>query len=128
MATRDFRHLRCTTEQGVRVLVITVSQIRDDETTCGLRDELLEAAGDSDLLVVDFQHIKELSSMAFRPLLTLRRAVAERGGRLLLCGLAPAVEDVFTTTQLIGGSGTTALFEVAPDVPTAVARLVGASP
>lgn len=131
MGENTYQHLRVTSDQGIVVLTITEPNIQDESLAATLREEMLNAVTDSGVLnvVVDFQYTRTLSSMAFRPLLTLRRSLQEKKGQLVLCGLSPAVGDIFYTTKLISKTGEmTALFEVAPDVPTAIARLAGAVP
>jgi len=52
-----------------------------------------------------------------KPLLTLRRDLQKRRGRLVLCGLSGETEELFRATWLLG------LFEVRPDVDSALACL-----
>ena len=74
--------------------------------------------------ILDFQHVKFLSSAGFRPLLSLHRLLRQQNGKLLLCGLCPEVYEIFEVTRLISTKGASrAPFEVFPDVPSAVASL-----
>ena len=76
-------------------------------------------------VVIDLQHARYLSSVAFWPLLSLRRQLLDAGGRLVICGLSGDIEDVFMTTKMISPGGEVdAPFEVAPDAAAAVARLL----
>jgi anti-anti-sigma regulatory factor len=54
-----------------------------------------------------------------RPLLELRRRLRQARVRLVLCGLPPALAELFRATWLLG------LFEVQPDVAAALASLAG---
>jgi anti-anti-sigma factor len=124
--------LHCSVEQGVLVLTITQPRIQGEEIAHNLREEMrraVEQAG-AQRVVVDFRHTRYLSSVAFWPLLSLRKQLLEAGGRLMICGLNDDIEDVFTTTKMISTGGTVdAPFEVAADVAAAIARLLGeASP
>ena len=113
-------------EQGVLVLTLTSPRVQGEETAEALRQELTAALEQSGIyqVVVDFRNARFLSSAAFRPLLLLRRKLQEQGGRLLLCNLSRTVADVFRTTRLISDSGdVTAMFEMEPDLPAALARL-----
>ena len=76
-------------------------------------------------MVVDFtKSVTYMSSAGFRPLLSLQRAVRQRGGRLVLCHLDPKVEEIFSTVRLISTVGSSrATFEVQPDVPAAMVSL-----
>jgi anti-anti-sigma factor len=121
-----FRHLRSTTEGDVLVLSIIDSQLQDEQVAANLLQELLQQVDQhaARKVVVDFQRLKYMSSVAFRPFLTLRRTLREAGGRLVICSLSNAVGDIFYTTRLISDAGSMAApFEMAPDVTTAVARL-----
>jgi anti-anti-sigma factor len=118
--------LESTIENGVLVLTIVRQQIEGEDLAAGLKQELLEAVARSGLnrVVLDLRNTRYVSSVAFWPLLALRRQLNDQGGRLLLCGLTGAVHDIFTSTKMITGSGSlNAPFEVAPDRATAVARL-----
>jgi len=118
--------LQSVVDRGVLVLTITQPRIQGEEIAQALREEMrsaLERAG-INRVVIDLQHARYLSSVAFWPLLSLRRQLLDAGGRLMICGLSGDVEDVFTTTKMISTGGEVdAPFEVAPDVAAAVARL-----
>jgi anti-anti-sigma factor len=117
----QFKHLTCP----VLVVRLAVAELRGDELADEVREQLLtlyhraQPAG----MVIDFQGVTYLSSAGFRPLLSLQRAVRERGGRLVLCNLDPNVAEVFSVMRLIGGGVSRATFEVQPDVPAAAASL-----
>ena len=110
----------------VVVLTFTQDQILGDEMADVLRDQLLAVAVQSQArnAILDFQHVKFLSSAGFRPLLSLHRLLRQQNGKLLLCGLCPEVYEIFEVTRLICTKGVTrAPFEVFLDVPSAVASL-----
>jgi len=124
-------YLETSLDSGVLVLTVTRRQIEGEELAKGLKDEMEAAVARTAAtkVVVDLHQARYVSSIAFWPLLALRRQLAERGGRLLICGLTGTVEEVFTMTKMISAGGTSsAPFEVAPDRATAVARLVGTAP
>lgn len=121
-------YLDSAVEHGVLVLTILREQIEGEELAARLREELVAAVARHNLphVVLDLQHTRYVSSIAFWPLLNLRKQLAERKGRLIICGLRGAVEEVFTTTRMVSSSGSpNAPFEVAPDRQMAVARLAG---
>ena len=75
-------------------------------------------------VVIDLSAARYVSSIAFWPLLSLRRRLQEQQGRLLICGLGGAVADVFQTTKMVSSAGSAdAPFEVAADRAEAVALL-----
>lgn len=118
--------LQSSVDQGILILVITQPRIQGEEIAVQLREEMqhaLEKAG-LNRVVVDLQHVRYLSSVAFWPLLSLRKQLRNADGRIIICGLSGDVEDIFTTTRMISTGGTVdAPFEVAPDVATALERM-----
>jgi anti-anti-sigma factor len=120
--------LHSSLEQGVLILTIVQPSIQGEEVAQTLREEMMTAVTGAGVnrVVVDLQHTRYLSSVAFWPLLNLRRQLLDAGGRLIICGLSGDVEDVFASTKMISTGGEVdAPFEVAPDAVTAVAQLLG---
>ena len=123
-------HLRSRTERGVLVLTITEPQLLGDKLVHALRQELMAVSAQPGTrkIVLDLQPVKVLASEAFRPLLTLRRTVQERGGQLVLCNLAPTVAKVLHDTRLMTTSRSSgAVFDVQADVAAALASLADAA-
>jgi anti-anti-sigma factor len=124
-------YLQVSTDRDVLVLTVARRQIEGEDIATGLKEELLAAVARHSLtkVVLDLENTVYVSSIAFWPLLTLRRQLADQGGRLVICGLRGAVQEVFTTTRMVSSSGSmNAPFETAPDRQTAVARLAGRDP
>jgi anti-anti-sigma factor len=119
-------YLESAVENGVLVLTVLRQQIEGEDLAQGLREELLGAVAAAGLkkVVLDLKNARYVSSIAFWPLLALRRQLADQGGQLLICGLTGAVEEVFMTTKMVNSSGAlNAPFETVPDRAAAVARL-----
>jgi anti-anti-sigma factor len=117
-----YHHVSCS----AIVLAITEPQLQGDAPSDALREDLLGALARSGArhVVLDFQRVTYLSSVAFRPLLSLHRKLKESGGRLVLCGMAERVAEVFHVTRLVSTTGTSAApFELQADVPAAIASL-----
>jgi anti-anti-sigma factor len=117
-----YHHLECP----VIVLGITEPQLQGDPVADALREDLLAAVDRSGArsVVLDFGRVTYVSSVAFRPLLSLHRKLKQRGGRLVLCGMNERVTEVFHVTRLISTTGTSAApFESQANVPAAVASL-----
>jgi anti-anti-sigma factor len=115
-----------TVLDGCLVLTVKEAQIRGDPMSEALRLDFLEAVDQTGChkVAVDLHNVEMITTVAFRPLLSLRRRLHESDGKLVLCGLAPLVAEVFRVTRLISTSGSgTAPFEVLADVPAAVAHL-----
>jgi anti-anti-sigma factor len=119
-------NLTSRVDQGVLVVTFTAKQIQDEKVSEAILQELTALIDKhrARKLVIDFQNIKYISSVAFRPLLNIRRKLNEVSGRLVLCGLSQVVGDVFYTTKLVSPDGSFAApFELASDAADAVARL-----
>ncbi len=110
----------------VIVLRIDEAQVTGDTMAEELRDEFLTicSRANAQNVVLDFQRVGYMSSAGFRPLLSLLRNIRSRGGRLILCGLQPVIQETFAVTRLISTGGSApAAFEVQPDIPSAIASL-----
>jgi anti-anti-sigma factor len=119
-------YLDAAIEQGVLVLTITRRQIEGEDIAAGLKEELLAAVARHGInkVVLDLKNTRYVSSIAFWPLLRLRQYLKDQEGRLIICGLTGAVDEVFTSTRMVSASGSLdAPFETAPDRDLAVARL-----
>jgi len=119
-------HLTRRTEQDILVLTITDKHLRDEKPCAELRGELLASLAETGAkkVVVDLGQVEVVSSVAFRPLLSLRRAVEDAGARMVLCNLSEMVAEVFHVTRLlISGKSSVAPFEAKPDVASAIAFL-----
>jgi anti-anti-sigma factor len=127
----DRPYLESAIEQGVLVLTILREQIEGEIIAAGLKEELLAAVARHKLqrVVLDMKNTRYVSSIAFWPLLALRKQLRNEGGQLILCGLTGPVHDIFTTTRMVSSSGVLdAPFETAPDRESAIAQLIaGAS-
>jgi|ERR1051326_572848 anti-anti-sigma factor len=111
---------------NVLVVTIPVSQIEGDAIAEELRAALLGAleATPCKHVVINLEHIQYVSSAAFRPFLSMRRSLMERGGKLVVCGLNPVVGDIFFTTRMVNAEGQqSTIFEMRKDVPEALAFL-----
>ena len=118
-----YRHIKISTEQGILVITITSSQLLDDVMADGFLQELLAAVsqGSAQKVVVDFRAVKAICTGVFQALRELKAHIQKTTGRLVLCGLSPAVEEVFHLAGLAAEAG--APFETRPDVEAAVATL-----
>ena len=126
MAEPHYQHLKAGVDQNVLVLTITERELQDEGLADALGEEFLEAVAQftAHQVVIDMRNLKYMSSVAFRPLLRLRSKLQKSGGRMILCGLAATVGDIFYTTKMLSKSGVfEAPFETEPDVAAAVERL-----
>jgi len=126
MPEPQYRHLKGHTEQGVLVLTITEPQLQGDTLVESLRRELRAAVIEpgAQKVVLDFRLVRSVSSEAFRPLLSLRRKLGEKKGRMALCNLSPVVAKTFQVTRLVSTSrSSTPPFEMEQDVAAAITLL-----
>ena len=77
-------------------------------------DELLAALGDASRLVLNLSHMRLVTSMFLAMLIPLKKRMVSGGKALKLCGLRPAVRDVFRVT------GLEQTFDICGDEHTAV--------
>ncbi len=122
MSDKPFKHMICP----LIVVKVTEAQIRGDILSDALRDEFLAVATQTGAVyvVLDFQAVTFLVSTGIRPLLSLNRYLLQKSGRLILCNLHPDIREIFEQTRLISSGGSTqVVFEVQPDVPSAVASV-----
>jgi anti-anti-sigma factor len=120
-----FDHLRTSTHNDVLVLTFLDAELAADETVHSVRMELLTAVNDPAVhkVVLDLHKVTYLSSAAMRPFLSLKQKMKERGGRVVLCGLAPKLGEVLRVTRLIEqDQGLPGIFESVSDVPAALAQ------
>jgi anti-anti-sigma factor len=126
MADSQYRLLQVNVEGDAVVLTITEKQVEGDAVAQALSREMLAAVTETGVrhVIVDFQNVHYISSVAFGPLLHVRRHLQPQSGRLVVCGLNSMVGDIFYTTKMVDPSGKfSAPFEMQPDVPAAVAAM-----
>jgi anti-anti-sigma factor len=118
-----YRHIKTATDHGALVLTITSSQLLDDVIADGFPQELLAGVtqASAQKVVVDFQAVNAICTGVFQALLELKAHIQKTSGRLVLCGLSPAVEEVLHLAGLASNAG--APFETSPEVETAAASL-----
>jgi len=116
------QHCQCP----VQVLTFTTKEIVGDEIAEELREQLMTAVAQSGTqnVVLDFQHVRYLSSAGFRPLLSLHKQLRQTNGKLVFCQLSPEVHEIFEVTRLISTKGSgPAPFDVFATVSAAIGSL-----
>jgi anti-anti-sigma factor len=81
-----------------------------------------ELSGGSVNRVLDFSAVHYVNSSNIAALLRLRRQVAEKSGKVVLCGVGNAVWTTFLVT------GLDKIFEFSENVPTALATIQMSKP
>ena len=108
--------LEAHTVEGALVVRFLVSAIINQREAEAVFSEVRQAVEEADgsRLVLNFQGVKHVASLMLGKLLSLRKFMAERRGRLVLCGLAPSLHE------LLKVSGFLKLLPVAADEEEAV--------
>lgn len=121
----QYRHFKSTLDGDVLILTLTTPQLLDDVVEEGLFQELLLAveACRGCKVAVDLHQVKAASSAALRPLAALHRALRERGGRLVICGLSPFVAEVIHLAEVVHDDGRSGPLEERRTLAEAVAAL-----
>jgi anti-anti-sigma factor len=100
--TRIYHHLGVWTHGDTTVVRFGDHRILDELAVKKISDELFGVAAGLKChhLIVDFTGVYALSTLMLGKLLMLRKLMAAKGGRLILCEIAPEVECVFVETKL----------------------------
>lgn len=109
------------TEGDLRILALRGRLDTDTAADLELIAQDLTAAGARDFLI-DLTEVGYVSSAGLRVLLALAKQLEGNKGRLRLCGLNPAVSQVFEV------AGFTRLFAISKDRATALAASAKAAP
>ncbi len=105
---RIYHHLGVWRHEDKTVVRFGDHRILDELTVKKISDELfgVVAGGKCLHLIVNFAGVYGLSTLMLGKLLMLRKLMAAKGGRLILCEIAPEVECVLAETKL------TQIFEI----------------
>jgi anti-anti-sigma factor len=108
------------------VITILVEEIRDADTSYGLRDEMLSLIdpATTSRVVIDFGDVTFVGSVGFLAFLALRRRL--KNEQIVICNLADSVRLVFEICRLISNKpSSSSPFEVADSLEAALARCSG---
>jgi anti-anti-sigma factor len=128
----QYSHVKCSNIQDILILTLTEAQVMGDTLAEALRQEMVQAVTTAGVkkVIVDLAQVSYLSSVGFRPLLSLRRKLQDQGGRMVLCNLSIEVTEVFRATRMITSSvrSSSFVFEAQPNLPMAIASLNSPAP
>src|SRR5262245_148795 len=96
-------------------LVIAPRGRLDFNTVAAFEQRLLERCAGEHAIVVDMAQVDYINSAGLRALLRAGKQLDRAGGRLVLCSPIDVVREVLKI------SGFDAVFEIHPDLPSAVA-------
>jgi len=97
-----YHHLGVWKHEDTTVVRFGDHRILDELTVKKISEELLgvAAAVACRHLILNFSSVAGLSTLMLGKLLMLRKMMAAKGGRLLLCEIDPEIEYVFVETKL----------------------------
>ena len=97
-----YHHLGVWKQEDKTVVRFGDHRILDELTVKKISEELFAVAESAQCrhLIVNFTGVYGLSTLMLGKLLMLRKAMAAKGGRLVLCEIAPDIENVFVETKL----------------------------
>jgi len=115
----DHPRLKVTSEGGVTIVELADRKILDEVNISRISERLqgLVAKAEPPKFVLDFSNVMHMSSSALGMLITLHKRVREKKGQLRLCGIQPAIYEVFVITRL------NEIFEIAGSVEEALKTL-----
>lgn len=119
-------YLDSTLIDNILVLTVRRSSIEGDDAAQAIGQEIQAALEQTPAtrVVVDLEHVRYITSIAFWPLLSLRRRLKQQGGTLLVCGLTESTRDVFLATRMVSSNGSLdAPFEMAENRDAALTSL-----
>ena len=126
MAESSLRHALVHMEGDVLIVTIVDTKLESEDVCAKLREELIEVVtrAEAKKVVIDFRNVQCASSVAFRPLLSVRRIMQQTNGRMLLCHLSSQVVQMFHATRLlIPERPSLATFQEQANLAAAVAEL-----
>jgi len=102
ISTTVYHHLGVWTHEGKTVVRFGDHRILDELTVKMISDELFAVAAGAKChhLIVNFTGVYGLSTLMLGKLLMLRKLVAGKNGKLILCEIPPDIECVFVETKL----------------------------
>lgn len=95
-------HLTVTAKDGVHIVEFSDRKILEELSIRNIEDQLstLVNAEEGIKLLLNFKNVEHLSSAALGMLITLKKAVTERKGKLILSDIRPQIYEVFRITRL----------------------------
>jgi anti-anti-sigma factor len=94
-----------------------IDQAHADSFKAALDPHLIECKAGGTPIVLDFSGISYISSVGLRALMLAARQVKSQGGKIVICSLAPLVNEVFEISRF------NLVFAVFADVNAALASL-----
>ena len=112
--------LRLSVNGNVTIIELLDRKILDGVNILQIGEQLtaLTSQAAQPRFVLDFSNVAHLSSSALGVLITLSKRVREKAGQLRLCGIQPAILEIFVITRL------NEIFQICPSRQEAVGSIV----
>lgn len=106
-------------KENATVVAFTDEKILEETDVRALREAVTSVVEQAPgiHLVLDFRHVKFLSSAVLGLLIRISKRVYEQNGKLRLCNIHPGIYEVFKITRL------TSVFDICEDVESATQSL-----
>ena len=106
-------------KENATVVAFTDEKILEETDVRALREAVASVVEQAPgiHLVLDFRHVKFLSSAVLGLLIRISKRVYEQNGKLRLCNIHPGIYEVFKITRL------TSVFDICEDVESATQSL-----
>lgn len=106
---------------GLRIVPIAAPHLREEEVINHVAADLakLSDAVARPMLVIDFTSVEYMASLFIGKLVAFQKRVIESKGRVVLCGIRPAIREIFKITQL------DKVFAIYPDQQQAIKSFEG---
>jgi anti-anti-sigma factor len=101
MTENEPQYARGSVQGNVLAIEILAEQIRDDNTSYALRDEMVALVDQAkpDHIVLDFQRVNFVGCIGFLAFLSLRRSLKD--GRIVICNFSDSIRKLFEICRLI---------------------------
>jgi anti-sigma B factor antagonist len=107
--------------KNATIVSFTDEKILEEKDINSLQESIMSVIEQAEQihLIIDFSHVKFLSSAVLGLLIRISKRIYEHDGRLRLCNIDPKIYEIFKITRL------TKTFDISKDVDTAVKELSG---
>ena len=98
-----YRHIEASTNDGILILTIQETQVREYMLAEELRYELVHAVKRSTVsqFVLNLENMEFMTSLACVSFIGLKHAVKEKEGRLLLCNMSEFIRRILDAKRLL---------------------------
>ncbi|MDG2380442.1 MAG: STAS domain-containing protein [Pirellulaceae bacterium] len=95
------RYIESSTQDGVLVIKILATAMRDTQVCYGIRDQMIEAIDPDQTqnVIIDLENLTFIGSIGFLGFLAVRRKIPK--SRIIVCNLTDTIREMFLLCRLI---------------------------